>query len=241
MLYLCVKRCKIPCKKANKQTGKKAKRERRKKSVPNFCANFRSVFASLLTETANVPATSGGGSYAIDAAAIVMLLVFMLIGARKGAIRSVIGLCSTVLSLAAAYNLAVPAANLLNKLFSVYAKIGETFWYVVGGIIVFILANILLGIVARLLTNIARQVKAVGAANTLLGAMLGFLKAAILICAALAVLSVLPETISFVPKANAAIEKTLILSAVKNNNPLLSWLLKVIERAKDGMKTVASI
>ena len=205
--------------------------------MPDFNVNFRCVFAALLTENA----TASGARYAIDAACLVVLLVFTLIGARKGAIRSVIGLCSTVLSLAAAYNLAVPAANLLNKIFSVYDKIGETFWYVVGGIIVFVLAKILLGILARLLTQIARQIKAVGAANTLLGAMLGFLKAAILICAVLAVLSVLPETISFVPKANAAIEQTLIVRAVKNNNPLLSWLLRVIDRAKNGAETLAAI
>ncbi len=211
--------------------------------MQNFVVNFRCVFAALLTETANAtaPMAASGGRYAIDAACLIILLVFTMIGAKKGAIRSVIGLCSTVLSLAAAYNLAVPAANLLNKMFSVYGKIGETFWYVVGGIIVFVLAKILLGVLARLLTQIARQIKAVGAANTLLGAMLGFLKAAILICAVLAVLSVLPETISFVPKANAAIEQTLIVRAVKNNNPLLSWLLKVIERAKDGAETLVAI
>lgn len=213
--------------------------------MPDFNVNFRCVFASLFTETANAAVlagtSGGGGRYAIDAACLVVFLVFTLIGARKGAIRSVIGLCSTVLSLAAAYTLAVPTANLLNKTFSVYGKIGETFWYVVGGIIVFVLAKILLGILARLLTEIARRIKAVGAANTLLGATIGFLKAAILICAVLAVLSVLPETISFVPKANAAIEETLIVRAVKNNNPLLSWLLRVIDRAKNGAETLAAI
>ena len=207
----------------------------------DFSVNFQNIFASLLAESANANASGGGGKYAVDAACLIVLLAFTLISAKKGAIRSVIGLCSTVVSLAAAYNLAVPAANLLNKIFSVYGKIGETFWYVVGGIIVFVLAKILLGIIARLLTKIAQRIRAVGAANTLLGAMIGFLKAAILICAVLAVLSVLPETISFVPKANAAIEETLIVRAVKNNNPLLSWLLKVIERAKNGVESVPTL
>ena len=208
--------------------------------MQNFCVNFRCVFSALLTEAAQTAQTAqtaeaaagGNAKYIIDAACLIALLIFTLIGAKKGAIRSVIGLCSTVIALAAAYYLAVPAANLMNNLFGVYGKIGETFWYVVGGIIVFILAKILLGLIARVLTRIANSVKAVGAANTLLGAAIGFLKAAILICAVLAVLSVLPETLSFVPKANAAIDETLIVRAVRDNNPLLSWLLKVIERAK---------
>ena len=140
----------------------------------------------------------------------------------------------------AAYYLAVPAANLLNEMFGVYQKFGENFWYVAGGIAVFVLCKLLLGIIARLLTKIANSVKAVGAANTLLGAAVGFLKAGILILAVLAVLSVLPETLSFVPKAQAAIDKTFFVHTLRDNNPLLTLLLKVIDRAKEGLGTEAA-
>ena len=163
-----------------------------------------------------------------------------MVGAKKGAIASGIGLCSTVLSLAAAYYLAVPAANLLNEMFGVYQKFGENFWYVAGGIAVFVLCKLLLGIIARILTKIANSVKAVGAANTLLGAAVGFLKAGILILAVLAVLSVLPETLSFVPNAQAAIDETFFVHTLRDNNPLLTWLLKVIDRAKEGLGTEAA-
>ena len=178
---------------------------------------------------------AGGGQYVPDIICAAALLIFTMVGAKKGAIASVIGLCSTVLSLAAAYYLAVPAANLLNEMFGVYQKFGENFWYVAGGIVV--LCKLLLGIIARILTKIANSVKAVGAANTLLGAAVGFLKAGILILAVLAVLSVLPETLSFVPKAQAAIDKTFFVHTLRDNNPLLTWLLKVIDRAKEGLGT----
>ena len=88
------------------------------------------VSAALLT---------GGGQYVPDVICAAALLIFTMVGAKKGAIASVIGLCSTVLSLAAAYYLAVPAANLLNEMFGVYQKFGENFWYVAGGIAVFVL------------------------------------------------------------------------------------------------------
>ena len=42
----------------------------------------------------------------------------------------------------AAYYLAVPAANLLNEMFGVYQKFGENFWYVAGGIAVFVLTAV---------------------------------------------------------------------------------------------------
>ena len=180
---------------------------------------------------------AGGGQYVPDVICAAALLIFTMVGAKKGAIASVIGLCSTVLSLAAAYYLAMPAANLLNEMFGVYQKFGENFWYVAGGIAVFVLCKLLLGIIARILTKIANSVKAVGAANTLLGAAVGFLKAGILILAVLAVLSVLPETLSFVPKAQAAIDKTFFVHTLRDNNPLLTWLLKVIDRAKEGIGT----
>ena len=182
---------------------------------------------------------AGGGQYVPDIICAAALLIFTMVGAKKGAIASVIGLCSTVLSLAAAYYLAAPAANLLNEMFGVYQKFGENFWYVAGGIAVFVLCKLLLGIIARILTKIANSVKAVGAANTLLGAV-GFLKAGILILAVLAVLSVLPETLSFVPKAQAAIDETFFVHTLRDNNPLLTWLLKVIDRAKEGLGTEAA-
>ena len=60
----------------------------------------------------------------------------------------------------------------------------------------------------------------------------GFLKAVILICAVLAVISVLPETAEFSVKAQTAIDGTFFTHVIRDHNPLLSWLEKIIESAK---------
>ena len=176
---------------------------------------------------------AGMGYYTIDIVCAALILIFTLIGARKGAIRSVIGLCSTVLSLIAAYYLAVPVSKLLNEWFSVFEKGGETLWIAVSGVLVFLLCKIVLDLIGKLLTKLADSVKAVGALNTLLGAVIGFIKGAILICAVLAVISLLPETMSFATKAQEAIDNTFFVHAIRDHNPLLAWMSKMLERAKD--------
>lgn len=172
----------------------------------------------------------GIGYYTIDVAVAVLAFVFSLVGARRGAICSVIGLCSTLISLVAAYSLAVPVSRLFDSWFDAYSKGGTFLWTVVGGLSVFLLAKISLSFIAKFLTRIARAIKVVGAANTMLGAIIGFLKAAILICAVLAVLSVLPEW-SFVVEANAAIDGTFFTRVIRAHNPLLSWLKNIVENA----------
>lgn len=173
------------------------------------------------------------GYYTIDIVCAVLILVFTLIGARKGAIRSVIGLCSTVLSLVAAYYLAVPFSKLLNGWFSVFEKGGETIWIAVSGILVFVLCKIILDLIGKLLTKLADSVKAVGALNTLLGAVVGFVKAAIFVCAVLAVISLLPDSMSFSVKAQQAIDNTFFVHVIRDHNSLLAWMSKILERAKD--------
>lgn len=173
------------------------------------------------------------GYYTIDIVCAALILIFTLIGARKGAIRSVIGLCSTVLSLVAAYYLAVPVSKLLNDWFSVFEKGSETIWIAVSGILVFVLCKIILDLIGKLLTKLADSVKAVGALNTLLGAVIGFVKAAILICAVLAVISLLPDSMSFSVKAQQAIDNTFFVHVIRDHNPLLAWMSKLLERAKD--------
>lgn len=174
----------------------------------------------------------GLGYYTIDVVCAAAALIFALAGAKKGAIRSVIGLCSTLFSLIAAYSLAVPVAALLDKWFAAYSRGGEFLWTAIAGIAVFVVAKILLSLIAAGLTKIANSIKAVGAVNTLLGAAVGFLKAVILICAVLAVISVLPETAEFSVKAQTAIDGTFFTHVIRDHNPLLSWLEKIIESAK---------
>ena len=178
---------------------------------------------------------AGFGQYTIDVVCVALILIFTIVGARKGAIRSLIGLCSTVFSLFAAYYLAVPVANVLNGWFSVFEKGGETLWIAVSGIAAFILCKIVLDLIGKLLTKLAESVKAVGALNTLLGAVIGFIKAAILTCAALAVLSLLPDGASFVVKAQEAIDNTFFVHVIRDHNPLLSWMSKILERAKESI------
>lgn len=173
------------------------------------------------------------GYYTIDIVCAALILIFTLIGARKGAIRSVIGLCSTVLSLVAAYYLAVPFSKLLNDWFSVFEKGSETIWIAVSGILVFVLCKIILDLIGKLLTKLADSVKAVGALNTLLGAVIGFVKGAILICAVLAVISLLPDSMSFATKAQEAIDNTFFVHVIRDHNPLLAWMSKILERAKE--------
>ena len=173
------------------------------------------------------------GYYTIDIVCAALILIFTLIGARKGAIRSVIGLCSTVLSLVAAYYLAVPFSKLLNDWFSVFEKGSETIWIAVSGILVFVLCKIILDLIGKLLTKLADSVKAVGALNTLLGAVIGFVKGAILICAVLAVISLLPDSMSFATKAQEAIDNTFFVHVIRDHNPLLAWMRKILERAKE--------
>ncbi|MGN1052639.1 MAG: CvpA family protein, partial [Candidatus Scatosoma sp.] len=105
----------------------------------------------------------------------------------------------------------------------------------VSAVAVFVVCKIVLDLIGKLLTKLAESVKAVGALNTLLGAAIGFVKAAILICAVLAVLSMLPDGASFVIKAQEAIDQTFFVHVIRDNNPLLSWMSKILERAKDSI------
>ena len=183
----------------------------------------------------NAALLAGIGYYTIDIVCVALILIFTIAGARKGAIRSVIGLCSTVISLLAAYNLAVPVAKVLNGWFSVFEKGGETLWIAVSAVAVFVVCKIVLDLIGKLLTRLAESIKAVGALNTLLGAAIGFVKAAILICAVLAVISMLPEGASFAVKAQEAIDQTFFVHVIRDHNPLLSWMSKLLERAKDSI------
>lgn len=178
---------------------------------------------------------SGNGYWVIDAAAAVILFAFSLAGARKGAICSVIGLCSTLLSLVAAYSLAVPIANLFDYWFAAYSKGGVFLWTAISAVIAFFAAKLLLSLLARFLTGIVNRIRVLGATNTLLGAVIGLLKAVILIFGVLAIISVLPADSSVAITANGAIDATFFTRVLRDHNPLLSWLKNVVASATSAL------
>lgn len=89
----------------------------------------------------------------------------------------------------------------------------------ISGIAVFIVAKLLLFIVEKILTKIVNSWSVAAALNGLLGFAVGFLKSAILVCAVLAVLALIPSEgmISF-------FDETLFLKFIYNDNPLTKLL-----------------
>lgn len=168
--------------------------------------------------------------YLIDLVCVLVVIVSTLIDAKRGAIRAVFGLFSTAVALWAACAFAASAAEVLDALLRLSEKVGENICYLIGGVCVFIILKLVLMILGKLLTKLANAIPFVGGLNTLLGAVAGLCKAAFLICAVLAVLSVLPEGISFMPKINAAIDQTLFVHTVRDNNPLLTLLQQLLDQ-----------
>ena len=83
----------------------------------------------------------------------------------------------------------------------------------------FIVAKLLLFIVEKILTKIVNSWSVAAALNGLLGFAVGFLKSAILVCAVLAVLALIPSEgmVSF-------FDETLFLKFIYNDNPLTKLL-----------------
>ena len=89
----------------------------------------------------------------------------------------------------------------------------------ISGVVIFIVAKILLLVVEKILTKIVRSWSVASALNGLLGFAIGLLKAAFIICAILAILSLIPSEgiVSF-------FDKTLVLKYIYNKNPLTMLL-----------------
>lgn len=186
-------------------------------------------WAALVSETEN-----NSAYYIIDLVCVGVVIVLALVDAKRGAIRAVFGLFSTAVALWAAYAFAASAAEVLDALFRLGEKVGENICRLIGGVCVFVLLKLAMMLLGKVLTKIANAIPFVGGLNTLLGAVAGLCKAAFLICAVLAVLSVLPETISFMPKINSALDQTLFVYAVRDNNPLLTVLRQLLDKTVDG-------
>lgn len=87
------------------------------------------------------------------------------------------------------------------------------------GIVIFIVAKILLFLLEKILTKIVNSWSVASALNGVLGFAVGFLKAAIFVCAILAVLSLIPSEglVTF-------FDQTLFLKYLYNDNPLTKLL-----------------
>lgn len=89
----------------------------------------------------------------------------------------------------------------------------------ISGLVIFIVARLLLLIVEKILSSIVRSWSVAAALNGILGFVVGALKALIVICAVLALLSLIPSDglVSF-------FDKTIVLKYLFNENPFTKLL-----------------
>lgn len=179
--------------------------------------------------------------YIIDIAVVAVALILALVGAKKGAIRSIIGLCSTALATFIAYSFASPLAQNFDKWFSAFSKGGEVVWTAIAAIALFLVTKILLALIGMALTKIANSIKAVGAMNTLFGAVIGLVQAAFFVCAVLAILTLLTNAFqdkwAFLTKVQEAIDNTFFTFEIRDHNPLVSWFEKILPKsAEEALK-----
>lgn len=221
------------------------------------------------------------GAFLVDIAVVILFFVMALAGARKGAIRAIIGLIATVVALVVAFRYSDELAEVLDgsltkwlggKLETAFLKIkgfqldvsavgleeslskvslpsfvkdfiieefgnadlpyGTTLAMLAGDavaslivkvvswFILFFGAKIVLSIISRLLTRIADNVAVVGGINVLFGAVVGTIKAFVLVCGILAVLSILP-----LDSLTTFFNETLFVGYLYNENPLIKLLL----------------
>ncbi len=113
-----------------------------------------------------------------------------------------------------------PAGTTLAAHFGV--TIGEFVSLVLTGIILFILCKIILSIVERVFTSLVEKVSFLGAVNSILGAAVGFLKAAIFVLLVLAALSLIPSA-----EITAFMDETLFIGLLYHNNPI-SYVFSLI-------------
>lgn len=86
---------------------------------------------------------------------------------------------------------------------------------VISGIVIFIVAKLLFCIIEKILTKIVRSWSLMSAVNSLLGFAVGFLKAAVIICGILALLSISP-----IEGITPFFDETLFLKYLYHDNPL---------------------
>ena len=90
------------------------------------------------------------------------------------------------------------------------------------GVAIFILAKLLMRLTKGILEKVAQKLKIVGAANTLLGAVVGVLGFTLLLSFVLALLSLIP-----VQALNDAFNKSLLVGFLYKYNPVI-WLIGLI-------------
>lgn len=93
---------------------------------------------------------------------------------------------------------------------------------IIGGVLIFIVAKLLLRLAKGLLGKIADSLKIIGAANTLLGAVVGGLGFTLLVSFILSVLAVIP-----VQAINNTLNNSLLVGFIYKHNPII-WLLGLL-------------
>ena len=220
-------------------------------------------------------------AYALDLGVVLVFLIFALVGAKKGAIRAIIGLLATGGSLVVAFiyadefaavldgsltkwvahllenafvklkgfDLDVSAAGLKESLSQVSLpsfvkdfivekfgneelEVGTTLAMLAGeavaGLVVkvaawfilFLGAKLVLAIVASILSCIADRIVFVNALNVFIGAFIGIFKAFVLVCVALAIVSIIPSS-----GITNFCDQTLFVKFLYHDNPLMKLLL----------------
>ena len=101
---------------------------------------------------------------------------------------------------------------------------GTTLASQVAPVVIFIVSRLLLLIVEKILSSVVRSWSVAAALNGILGFAVGAVKALIVVCAVLAILSLIPSEgiVSF-------FDKTVVLKYLFNNNPLTKLLGLFIE------------
>ena len=113
-----------------------------------------------------------------------------------------------------------PAGTTLAAHFGV--TIGEFASLVLTGIILFVLCKIVLTLVEKVFTSLVEKVSLLAAVNGILGAAVGFVKAAIFVLLILAAIALIPS-----PDIAAFMEETLFIGKLYLNNPV-NYLFSLI-------------
>lgn len=174
----------------------------------------------------------------LDAVAILIVLITALLGCKKGFLRGLVGLISTVAAIVIAYYFSGIVTIFLEDTFQLVTAVegwlaesvsfdlpisAEEIVAAVVALILFAFSGALLNLIARVLSGWLENIPILGGMNHLLGLVLGAVKGLVYVCVIVLILAVLP-----IESLQEAFAETDIV-AILYNEILLPILGKITE------------
>lgn len=158
----------------------------------------------------------------ILAAIVVVSVVF---AAKKGFAKSLLETASVVVSGVAAYHLCTPVADFVCTTFltDIPYAVASVISRVVVFALLFVVLSIVLKLLSGLISSVVEKIPLVGTANTVLGGVLGFIKAAVIVyvICTVAYLFVMSDNAQ---SLKPIISNSYIYQFVTENNPVIDFI-----------------